>query len=104
MSTALADPLNPSAYQPAAAHARWRRLWELWRSLADQPPWARPVLLGIAAVAAALFAWNITQAELAPFYSVAVKSMSESWKAFFYGAFDPRATTTIDKQAGSFAP
>ena len=40
----------------------------------------------------------------APFYSVAVKSMSESWKAFFYGAFDPRATTTIDKQAGSFAP
>ena len=40
----------------------------------------------------------------APFYSVAVKSMSESWKAFFYGAFDPRATITIDKLAGSFLP
>jgi len=62
------------------------------------------VLLGIAVVAAALFAWNITQAGLAPFYAVAVKSMSESWKAFFYGAFDPKATITIDKLAGSFAP
>jgi 4-amino-4-deoxy-L-arabinose transferase-like glycosyltransferase len=62
------------------------------------------VLIGIAAVAAFLYAWNITQAGLAPFYSVAVKSMSESWKAFFYGAFDPKATITIDKLAGSFLP
>jgi 4-amino-4-deoxy-L-arabinose transferase-like glycosyltransferase len=62
------------------------------------------VLLAIAAVAAALFAWNIANAGLAPFYSVAVKSMSVSWKAFFYGAFDPKATITIDKLAGSFAP
>jgi 4-amino-4-deoxy-L-arabinose transferase-like glycosyltransferase len=62
------------------------------------------VLLGIAAVAALLYAWNITEAGLAPFYSVAVKSMSESWRAFFYGAFDPKATITIDKLAGSFLP
>ncbi|HEY1699661.1 MAG TPA: glycosyltransferase family 39 protein [Trebonia sp.] len=62
------------------------------------------MLLAIAAVAAALFAWNIANAGLAPFYSVAVKSMSVSWKAFFYGAFDPKATITIDKLAGSFAP
>jgi hypothetical protein len=33
----------------------------------------RPVLLGIGAVVAALFAWNITQAGIAPFYAVAVK-------------------------------
>ena len=26
--------------------------------------------------------------------------MSVSWKAFFYGAFDPKATITIDKLAG----
>ncbi|HEY2277874.1 MAG TPA: glycosyltransferase family 39 protein, partial [Streptosporangiaceae bacterium] len=51
-----------------------------------------------------LFAWNIADAGLAPFYSVAVKSMSVSWKAFFYGALDPKATITIDKLAGSFAP
>ena len=103
MSTAVREPLQHSPDQPGA-NARPRRRWEVWRSPAGQPPWARPLLLAIAAVAALLYAWNITQAGLAPFYSVAVKSMSESWKAFFYGAFDPKATITIDKLAGSFVP
>jgi 4-amino-4-deoxy-L-arabinose transferase-like glycosyltransferase len=98
----LADPLNPAAYTDRPECPR--RRWQLWRSPDGQPAWARPVLLGIAAVAAALYAWNITRAGLAPFYSVAVKSMSVSWKAFFYGAFDPKATITIDKLAGSFLP
>ena len=100
----LADPLDPSAYQHRPRPARPRARWQLWRSPYDQPTWARPVLLAIAAVAAFLFAWNITRAGLAPFYSVAVKSMSVSWKAFFFGAFDPKATITIDKLAGSFLP
>ena len=104
MSTALADPLSPSPYPDRRAHARRRRRWEVWRSPGGQPAWARPALLGIAAVATLLYAWNIADAGLAPFYSVAVKSMSESWKAFFYGAFDPKATITIDKLAGSFLP
>src|ERR1700677_1782841 len=105
VSTALLEPLHPSLDRTAAhPDARPRRRWEVWRSPDGQPPWARPVLLAIAAVAALLFAWNITDAGLAPFYSVAVKSMSESWKAFFYGALDPKATVTIDKLAGSFLP
>jgi 4-amino-4-deoxy-L-arabinose transferase-like glycosyltransferase len=100
----LADLMDPSAPKDQPAHARPRRRWELWRSPADQPAWARPALLGIAAIAALLYAWNIADAGFAPFYSVAVKSMSESWKAFFFGAFDPKATITIDKLAGSFLP
>ena len=104
MSMILADPLDPSAHKNPPSSGRPRRRWELWRSPDGQPAWARPALLAIAAVAAALYAWNITQAGLAPFYSVAVKSMSESWKAFFYGALDPSATVTIDKLAGSFLP
>ena len=104
MSMILADPLSPSAPGDYPAHRSKRRRWEIWRSPEGQPAWARPVLIGIAAVAAFLYAWNITQAGLAPFYSVAVKSMSESWRAFFYGAFDPKATITIDKLAGSFLP
>ena len=104
MSMTLADPLDPSAGETPSRAGRPRRRWEVWRSPAGQPGWARPALLGIAALAAALYAWNITQAGLAPFYSVAVKSMSESWKAFFYGALDPNATVTIDKLAGSFLP
>ena len=105
MSTTVADPpLSPYLSKDRPGDGTDRPRWQVWRSPADQPRWARPVLLGIAAVAALLFAWNITQAGLAPFYSVAVKSMSVSWKAFFYGAFDPKATITIDKLAGSFAP
>jgi 4-amino-4-deoxy-L-arabinose transferase-like glycosyltransferase len=104
VSMILADPLSPSAPGDYPAHRSKRRRWEIWRSPEGQPSWARPVLIGIAAVAAFLYAWNITQAGLAPFYSVAVKSMSESWRAFFYGAFDPKATITIDKLAGSFLP
>jgi 4-amino-4-deoxy-L-arabinose transferase-like glycosyltransferase len=103
-TTVVDSPLSPSVYDGRPGDGAERPRWQVWRSPADQPGWARPVLLGIAAVAALLFAWNITQAGLAPFYSVAVKSMSVSWKAFFYGAFDPKATITIDKLAGSFAP
>src|SRR6201996_5479990 len=105
LATFVVDPpLSPSHDQDRAGGGTERRRGQVWRSPADQPGWARPVLLAIAAVAALLFTWNITQAGLAPFYSVAVKSMSVSWKAFFYGAFDPKATITIDKLAGSFAP
>jgi 4-amino-4-deoxy-L-arabinose transferase-like glycosyltransferase len=102
VSLSSALPLPLSADDPAPRPARPR--WAFWRSPAGQPPWARPALLGIAAVAALLYARNIAEAGLAPFYSVAVKSMSVSWKAFFYGAFDPGATITIDKLAGSFLP
>jgi hypothetical protein len=47
--------------------------------LSADGPAPRPVLLGIAAVAALPYARNIAEAGLAPFYSVAVKSMSVSW-------------------------
>ena len=103
MSLPSALPLPLSAGTDAAPDPG-RRWWQFWRSPAGQPPWARPALLGIAALAALLYARNIAQAGLAPFYSIAVKSMSVSWKAFFYGAFDPKATITIDKLAGSFLP
>jgi 4-amino-4-deoxy-L-arabinose transferase-like glycosyltransferase len=100
LSSALPLPLSADDAAPRPDRPRWA----FWRSPAGQPPWARPALLGIATVAALLYARNIAEAGLAPFYSVAVKSMSVSWKAFFYGAFDPGATITIDKLAGSFLP
>ncbi|HUN34936.1 MAG TPA: glycosyltransferase family 39 protein [Trebonia sp.] len=105
MSTTLLEPQHPHV-DPVAAHARARprRRWEVWRSPAAQPAWARPALLGIAAVAALVYGWNVAHPELESFYWVAAKSESESWKAFFYGAFDPKATITLDKLAGSFLP
>ena len=86
---------------PAGRRHRW---WLFWRSPPGQPAWARPVLAGIAAAAAVLYARNLPDAGFAFYYSTAVKSMSVSWKAFFYGAFDPAATITIDKLAGALVP
>lgn len=96
--TAPLPPAEPDV-EPRA-----RARWMVWRSPADQPAWSRPVLLAIAGLAALLYALNIGSSGYAYFYSTAVKSMSVSWKAFFYGALDPGTTITIDKLAGSFAP
>ncbi|TXS49784.1 mannosyl transferase [Streptomyces sp. or43] len=76
----------------------------MWKSPTDQARWARPALLGIAALAALLYSWNITTSGYAPFYAVAARSMSESWRAFFFGALDPGATLTLDKLGGFLWP
>lgn len=101
MSATLTHLPSPSS---DAAPEGVRGRWAFWRSPADQPPWARPALLGIAFVALVLYAWNLPRVDFAPLYSDTAKSMSESWKAFFYGTVDPGATYTLDKLAGSFAP
>jgi 4-amino-4-deoxy-L-arabinose transferase-like glycosyltransferase len=66
--------------------------------------WRLGALVALCALTAALYAWNLTAAGYAPFYSMAVRSMSMSWKAMLYGALDPGATLTMDKLAGSFVP
>ncbi|MEV2250530.1 glycosyltransferase family 39 protein [Streptomyces sp. NPDC050147] len=88
---------SPSTAPPP--HRRW-----FWRSPPDQPPWARPALLGVAALAAVLYGWNLAGSSYAPYYSVAARSMSESWHAFFFTAFDPAATITMDKVGGFLWP
>ncbi|MEU8525759.1 MULTISPECIES: ArnT family glycosyltransferase [Streptomyces] len=103
MSTALRDTDAPTPeHEPPPSVTR--RRWEVWKSPADQPRWARPALLGIAALAALLYTWNITTSGYAPFYAVAARSMSESWRAFFFGALDPGATLTLDKLGGFLWP
>ena len=79
-----------------------RGRWRFWRSPADQPGWARPVLLLVAALAALSYAWGINDATLETFYGAAVRSMSQSWHNFFFGAFDPWGTVTVDKLPGAF--
>ncbi|WP_199810662.1 glycosyltransferase family 39 protein [Streptomyces rimosus] len=58
----------------------------------------------MAALAGLLYAWNITSSGLAPYYSVAARSMTESWKAFLFTAYDPAATITLDKIGGFLWP
>ncbi|MEU5527820.1 glycosyltransferase family 39 protein [Micromonospora chersina] len=104
----MADAGTVTRAQPAPegavdAPTRASRL-RFWRSPADQPRWARPALLAVAALAAVVYGWQIRHAGYAEYYAVAVRSMSVSWRAFLFGAFDPGATVTVDKLAGAFLP
>jgi 4-amino-4-deoxy-L-arabinose transferase-like glycosyltransferase len=68
----------------------------------------RPVLLrrlalaAIAALAGLSYAWALGQGTLEYYYAAAVRSMSMSWHNFFFGAFDPAGTITLDKLPGAF--
>jgi 4-amino-4-deoxy-L-arabinose transferase-like glycosyltransferase len=75
-----------------------------WRSPPQQPPWARPALLAIAAAAALAYAWGIDEAALQPFYGAAARSMSQSWHDFLFGSFDPLGTVSVDKLPGALWP
>src|SRR5881394_3505749 len=87
---------------PAPPPHRQTRRRTPWRSPAGQPAWARPVLLTIAALAATVYARRLPDNPLHGYYAPAVKSMSESWRAFFYGGYDPAASITLDKLPGAF--
>jgi 4-amino-4-deoxy-L-arabinose transferase-like glycosyltransferase len=92
----------------AAAATRERR-WPvparlIWRSPPDQPPWARPALLAIAAIAGLAYGWGMNGAALENYYAAAARSMSMSWHNFFFGAFDPAGTVSIDKLPGAIWP
>ncbi len=76
----------------------------VWRSPRDQPAWARPALIAIAAVAGLAYAWGMNGAALEAFYGAAARSMSTSWHDFFFGAFDPAGTVSVDKLPGALWP
>jgi 4-amino-4-deoxy-L-arabinose transferase-like glycosyltransferase len=67
------------------------------------PANTRPARLPIQAlslVAAVLYVLALTRGAPHYYYSAAVRSMSGSWHNFFYGAFDPSGTITVDKLPG----
>lgn len=70
----------------------------------DQPAYARPALLAITVLAAVLYVWGINHSQYHTFYANAVRSMTGSWKAFFYGSFDPGNSITLDKLPGFLWP
>src|ERR1700760_5198602 len=58
---------------------------------------ARALLALITLAAAALRLIAIGKVETDPFYDAAVRSMGLSWHNFFFGAFEPSASVSIDK-------
>jgi 4-amino-4-deoxy-L-arabinose transferase-like glycosyltransferase len=64
--------------------------------------WEGAALVVIAALAGLAYGWAAGREPLEPYYAAAVRSMSMSWHNFFYGAFDPAGTVTLDKLPGAF--
>ncbi len=87
---APADPQNPS---------RGRRLL---RGRPEDPAWVRPSLLGLLALTALLYLWDLGASGWAnSFYSAAVQAGSVSWKAMFFGSSDAANLITVDKPPAS---
>ncbi len=81
--------------------ARRLRTQSWLRSAVGEPVWARPILLALTAIAGFAYAWQAT-GNLEIYYAAAVRSMSMSLHNFFFAAFDPAATITLDKLPGAF--
>jgi 4-amino-4-deoxy-L-arabinose transferase-like glycosyltransferase len=96
VSEASVPPEVGTPTDPASPRRRASR-----HAPADQPGWARPALFGIAVLSAALYTWR-AGIYLEWYYAAAVRSMSMSWHNFFFAAFDPAGTVSLDKLPGAF--
>ncbi|MBK3567872.1 glycosyltransferase family 39 protein [Streptomyces sp. MBT62] len=61
------------------------------------PRWSLPALVAIMVLAAVLYSWNLTGSSLNSFYSSAIYSGTQSWKAWFFGSLDAGNFITVDK-------
>ena len=98
-TTTAAIPTDPDATRGSRWHAAGR--W-LVRGRADAARWERPALLGLLAVTAVLYVWDLTASGWAnSFYSAAVQAGTKNWEAFFYGSSDAGNSITVDKPPAS---
>ena len=63
--------------------------------------WPLAVILGLAA---AEFGGGLRIRVYSPYYAVTAHAMTRSWRAWFFGAIDPRAAVTLDKIPGFLWP
>ncbi|MBK3637866.1 glycosyltransferase family 39 protein, partial [Streptomyces sp. MBT97] len=61
------------------------------------PRWSLPALIAILVLAAVLYGWNLSGSSLNSYYSAAVYSGTQSWKAWFFGSLDAGNFITVDK-------
>ena len=98
MSATTSTPRSLTGTRPVPGN-RARRLL---RGPEADPGWARPALLGLLALTAVLYLWNVTRNGWAnDFYAAAVDAGTKSWKAFFFGSFDSSNFITVDKTPAS---
>ncbi|HEV8570530.1 MAG TPA: glycosyltransferase family 39 protein [Actinoplanes sp.] len=95
MTTLMDRPrLAATDNRPPAAHRRPPFL----RGRPEDPPWARPALLGLLALTAVLYLWNLSASGWGnSFYAAAAQAGAHSWKAWLFGSLDAGNAITVDK-------
>jgi 4-amino-4-deoxy-L-arabinose transferase-like glycosyltransferase len=93
------DPGTPSGRTRGAGRVR-----TLWRGQTDDPRWVRPALLGLLAMTALLYLWDLGASTGNSFYAAAVQAGTQSWKALLFGSLDASNAITVDKPAMSLWP
>src|SRR5271169_4609568 len=93
-------PAAESAPPPATATPGRSSHWWIRK---DRPGWALPAHAGVTILAAVLYTWGLSSSVGMgnSFYAAAVKSGTESWKAFLFGSLDPGNFITVDKPPAS---
>jgi 4-amino-4-deoxy-L-arabinose transferase-like glycosyltransferase len=82
--------------------ARPRWLTRIVRGSATTARWERPAFLGLLALTAILYLWDLSSSGWAnSFYSAAVQAGASNWEAFFYGSSDAANSITVDKPPAS---
>ncbi len=67
-----------------------------WRARADW--WVLPAAIGVIALAAVVYLWNLTVSGFAnTYYSMAAQAAGQSWSAWFWGSLDAGNFITVDK-------
>ncbi|MGW1530678.1 glycosyltransferase family 39 protein [Streptomyces aureus] len=94
--TSATDPSPDAPATPAAPPPHTAPAESAERAQAA-PRWSLPALLAILALAAVLYSWNLSASGLNSFYSAAVLSGTQSWKAWFFGSLDAGNFITVDK-------
>jgi 4-amino-4-deoxy-L-arabinose transferase-like glycosyltransferase len=93
---------RPGHARQADGAAIGGRIGRLVSGPSGDPRWARPALLAVLALTAALYLVGLSSNGWAnDFYAAAVQAGSQSWKAFFFGSFDASNFITVDKTPAS---
>jgi 4-amino-4-deoxy-L-arabinose transferase-like glycosyltransferase len=62
------------------------------------PRWVLPALVGVGALAAFLYLWDLTVSGYGnTYYAMAAQAASQDWRAFFFGSLDAGNFITLDK-------
>jgi 4-amino-4-deoxy-L-arabinose transferase-like glycosyltransferase len=91
----------PTVTVPRADQPR-PQLLSRWRARiqprVDASWWIMPAHVGVIALAAVTFMWNLTVSGFAnTYYSMAAQAASQSWSAWFWGSLDAANFITVDK-------